>query len=139
MLASDVFFFNAQVDLNTYLAGLKESPTGVRSLSDVIKFNDDHPELEKPDGYEGQSRYPFQDIIRLRIDCLKSFYRLIDSEATSGRDDTYSEAAALNTEYGRTRGIDAALQAHRLDALILPTTGPPWSPAGKHLCCSSRL
>lgn len=43
--------------INAYLAWLKESPTGVRSLADIIKFNDDNPELEKPEGYEGQGRW----------------------------------------------------------------------------------
>ena len=45
-----------QVDLNAYLAKLKESPTGVRTLADVIKFNNDNPLLEKPEGFEGQGR-----------------------------------------------------------------------------------
>ena len=45
-----------QIGLNDYLAWLKESPTGVRSLADIIEFNDEHPTLEKPEGYEGQSR-----------------------------------------------------------------------------------
>ena len=44
------------MDLNAYLAKLKESPTGVRTLADVIKFNNDNPLLEKPEGFEGQGR-----------------------------------------------------------------------------------
>lgn len=45
-----------QIGLNEYLAWLKESPTGVRSLADIIEFNDENHTLEKPEGFEGQSR-----------------------------------------------------------------------------------
>lgn len=51
---------------------------------------------------------------------LRLFPRLLASEA-SQIDEEYHAALAENWELGRTRGIDAALQAHQLDALILPT------------------
>jgi amidase len=43
--------------VNEYFEGLLENPSGVRSLADLIKFNDDNPALEKPAGYEDQSTY----------------------------------------------------------------------------------
>ncbi|KAG9226690.1 hypothetical protein CCMSSC00406_0006085 [Pleurotus cornucopiae] len=74
----------------------------VRSLADLIKFNDDHPESEKPPQLEEQNM-------------------LIRSEATSGFDDAFYEALAFDEELGKTRGIDATLAAHQLDALVLPS------------------
>jgi hypothetical protein len=38
-------------------------------------------------------------------------------------DAEYYKALARNRDVGRTRGIDATLTAHQLDALVLPT-GP---------------
>ncbi|GAW06898.1 amidase signature enzyme [Lentinula edodes] len=87
---------------------LKEVPTGVRTLADLIQFNIDHAELELPEGYSNQGI-------------------LIDSEATNGRDEAYGKALARNLELGATRGIDAALKEYKLDALVLPardTTTP---------------
>lgn len=62
---------------------------------------------------------------------LKDKYRLISAEATTGRDEKYREAVAFDNDIGRTRGIDAALQNHKLDALILPSHGPSYTPAGE--------
>ena len=51
---------------------------------------------------------------------LRPLPRLLASEE-SQVDEKYYAALAENWELGRTRGIDAALQARQLDALILPT------------------
>jgi hypothetical protein len=37
------------------LKALVENPSGVRSLADLIKFDDENPTLEKPAGFEDQS------------------------------------------------------------------------------------
>ena len=54
---------------------------------------------------------------------------MIASEKTNGFDQGFFDALAFDVDLGATRGIDAALKAHNLDALILPapgfTTGPP--------------
>jgi amidase len=52
---------------------------------------------------------------------LKDILRLIDAEATQGFNDTYFAALAFDKEIGSTRGIDAALVQHELDALVLPS------------------
>lgn len=52
-----------------------------------------------------------------------TFSSLIRTEATVGRDAAYYEALALNRELGATQGIDGALRAHNLDALVLPAPG----------------
>lgn len=59
-------------------------------------------------------------------------FRLIDSQATTGRNTTFFESLAINKEFGATRGIDAALKAHKLDALVLPSTGKSTTPAGTY-------
>ncbi|KAJ3574759.1 hypothetical protein NP233_g1546 [Leucocoprinus birnbaumii] len=90
-----------KVELNSWLSSLPQNPSGVRSLANVIKFNDDNAALEKPPHYEDQSR-------------------LINSEATHGPDKKYWEALAANHDVGATRGIDFVLREYKLDALVLP-------------------
>ncbi|GLB40037.1 putative amidase [Lyophyllum shimeji] len=97
-------------ELNRYFAGLIVNPSGVRTLADLIKFNDAHPELEEPQGFTDQSI-------------------LVESEATSGLDAAYFAALAADHELGRERGIDGALKAHNLDALVLPSDGFTTTPA----------
>jgi amidase len=57
--------------------------------------------------------------------------RLIESEATVGMNAAYFAALAADKDLGATRGIDAALKANNLDALILPAPGFTTVPAGK--------
>ncbi|ESK92746.1 glutamyl-trna amidotransferase subunit a [Moniliophthora roreri MCA 2997] len=99
-----------KVQLDAYYQALVENPSGVRSLADLIAFNDANPELEEPVNFTDQSE-------------------LIAAEATVGFDSNYTQALAFNHELGRTRGIDAALQEHNLDALVLPATGLTTTPA----------
>ncbi|KAJ7348138.1 amidase signature enzyme [Mycena albidolilacea] len=99
-----------KVYLNQYFESLLENPSGVRSLADLIKFNDKNPELETPEGYEDQSG-------------------LIASESTNGFDVKYWVALAANHDIGRTRGIDYALKEYDLDALVLPGPGYTSRPA----------
>lgn len=47
--------------------------------------------------------------------------RFIASENTSVNQ-AYFDALAVSKEYGQTRGIDAVLAEHNLDALLLPAT-----------------
>ncbi|KAF8823651.1 hypothetical protein HHX47_DHR9000381 [Lentinula edodes] len=96
-----VLYVDFKIELNEYLSALKEVPTGVRTLADLIQFNIDHAELELPEGYSDQGE-------------------LIKSQATNGRDEIYGKALAKNLELGVTRGIDAVLKEYNLDALVLP-------------------
>ncbi|KAF8871109.1 amidase signature enzyme [Mucidula mucida] len=97
-----------KVELNRYYAALIDNPSGVRSLADLIAFNDANPELEEPVNFTSQD---------------------MRSEATNGFDDAYFTALAFDHDLGRTRGIDAALQAHDLDALVLPSPAFTTTPA----------
>ncbi|KAF8878099.1 amidase signature domain-containing protein [Infundibulicybe gibba] len=99
-----------KVELNNWFQSLLENPSGVRSLADLIKFNDDNPTLEKPTEFEDQSL-------------------LIESEGTNGPDSSYFDSLAVNKDLGATRGIDAALKEHNLDALVLPAVGSAATPS----------
>ena len=47
-----------QVDINNYIAGLVEVPTGVKNLADLITFNTQHADLELiPPFYTSQSQW----------------------------------------------------------------------------------
>lgn len=48
----------------------------------------------------------------------------------------YFQSLAFDKELGATRGIDAALQAFDLDALVLPAGGLTTVPAGEFWSCS---
>jgi hypothetical protein len=54
---------------------------------------------------------------------------LIESEAAE-MNQTYFQALAFDKDLGATRGIDAALKEHNLDALVLPAPGFTTTPAG---------
>jgi hypothetical protein len=57
-------------------------------------------------------------------------FSLIASEATTGRNSTFFQSLAFDKELGATQGIDAALRANHLDALVLPAAGLTTVPAG---------
>ncbi|KAF8878104.1 amidase signature enzyme [Infundibulicybe gibba] len=52
-----VLGIDLKVQLNDWYRSLLENPSGVRSLADLIKFNDDNPTLEEPVGFEDQSQF----------------------------------------------------------------------------------
>jgi amidase len=75
----------------------------MRTLADLIAFNDDHCEVELP--HFGQELF---DV----------------AEATTGLDDpAYRAARALCLEVTRTRGIDRVMATGRLDAIVAPGHG----------------
>lgn len=96
-----VIAIDLKIALNAYFGSLKHIPTNVTTLQNLIYYNNVHKDFEKPKGYEDQSQ-------------------LLSSDSTTGHNTTYFDA--LHNEYslGRERGIDAALEADKLDALLLP-------------------
>ena len=99
-----VLLYECKADLNAYLAELLESP--VRTLADVISFNEAHAGQELQ--YFGQEL-------------------LLKAQATTSLDDpAYIEALAENRRLSREEGIDAVMEQYRLDALVMPSTGPAW-------------
>lgn len=100
-----VLLYELKADLNAYLAGLGPNAP-VKTLADVIAFNERHAEREMP--------WFGQDL-------------LVKAQAKGPlTDDAYVKARALCLRVARDEGIDAQLKAHRLDALIAPTGGPAW-------------
>ncbi|HJT29736.1 MAG TPA: amidase [Pyrinomonadaceae bacterium] len=101
----EVLLYEFKADLNRYLAGL--GPTApVRSLKDVIAFNEKNSAREMP--------YFGQDI-------------MIKAEAKGPlTSKPYLAALRKNHLLTRAQGIDAIMKKNRLDALVAPTGGPPW-------------
>ncbi|KAJ7624043.1 amidase signature enzyme [Mycena polygramma] len=99
-----VLLTDFKVQLNAYFGALLENPSGVRSIADPIKFNEDNPTLEMPANYTDQSD-------------------LIQAEAITGFDAAYFASLAALHDAGRTRGINYVLEKYNLDALVLPAPG----------------
>jgi amidase len=101
----EVLLYEFKADLNTYLAGLgPQAP--VRSLKDVIAFNEKNRDREMP--------YFGQDI-------------MLKAEAKGPlTSKPYLAALRKNHLLTRTQGIDAVMKKNRLDALLAPTGGPAW-------------
>jgi amidase len=101
----EVLLYEFKADLNAYLAERRpDSP--VRSLADIIAFNEEHAEKVMP--------YFGQDL-------------MIQAEAKGPlTDETYLQALDTNRRLSREEGIDAQLRAHSLDALVAPSGGPAW-------------
>lgn len=99
-----VLMYELKADLNAYLAGRSDSQ--IKTLADVIAFNDKNKEQEMP--------YFGQDLL------IKS------QEKGPLTDKEYLEALAANHKLAREQGIDGVMDKHHLDALIAPTGGPAW-------------
>lgn len=101
----EVLLYELKADLNVYLSGLAPN-VKTRSLADVIRFNEEHRELEMP--FFGQ----------------ELFERAEKKGPLSS--EAYRKALAKNHLLSRKLGIDALLAKHRLDAVVAPTGGPVW-------------
>jgi amidase len=100
-----VLLYDLRADLDAYLAGLGPGAP-VRTLDDVIAFNEANREREMP--YFGQEVFLE----------AQSKGPLTEPE--------YLEARARALRLAREEGIDRLLQAESLDAIIAPTGGPAW-------------
>jgi len=101
----EVLLYELKADLNAYLAAL--GPSGpVRTLADVIAFNEREREREMP--YFGQELF-------------------LQAQA-KGPLTAPAYRRALNTcrRLARTLGLDAVMARHRLDAIVAPTGNPAW-------------
>lgn len=98
-----VFLYELKADLNAYLEA-RGGP--VRSLADVIRFNDENARREMP--YFGQETF------------------LRSQEKGDLNSAEYLEALAACRRLSRDEGIDAVMQQNRLDALFAPTDSPAW-------------
>ncbi|MBK9139282.1 MAG: amidase [Verrucomicrobia bacterium] len=99
----EVLLYEFKAGLNAYLSGLGPK-VAVRSLADLIRFNENHRDREMP--FFGQE--------------------ILHAAEAKGplTDEAYRTALATCRRLMRTEGIDAVMDSHRLDGLIAPTTGP---------------
>jgi amidase len=101
----DVLLYEFKAGLRSYLTELGPAAP-VKSLKDVIAFNEAHQEEEMP--FFGQDL-----LVRAQA----------KGALTSPR---YRRALAQCRRLSRTLGLDVVLAKHRLDALVAPTGNPPW-------------
>jgi len=101
----EVLLYEFKSDLNNYLARLGPKAP-VRSLQDVIAFNERHRDRVMP--YFGQ----------------EAMHQSQEKGPLDNKE--YLEALENNHRFSRDEGIDATLRAHQLDAIIAPSGGPAW-------------
>jgi amidase len=99
----DVLLYELKADLNAYLAA--RPGVAVRSLADVIAFNEKNAAREMP--IFGQE--------------------LFEKAQAKGplTDEAYVKAAEKARRLAR-EGIDGPMAQHKLDAIVAPTGSPPW-------------
>ena len=100
-----VLLYELKADLNAYLGSLGPKAP-VRTLADVIAFNEAHRTEEMP--YFGQDLF------------IKA------QEKGPLSDLAYVEALARNRRLAALEGIDAVMGKEKLDAIVAPTGGPAW-------------
>jgi amidase len=101
----EVLLYEFKADLNLYLASAGPG-AAVRSLDDLIAFNDTHKEREMP--------FFGQEIL------------LMAAKKGPLTSPAYRRALTTCGARARTAGIDAVLMRHKLDAIVAPTGGPAW-------------
>ncbi|HEV8385165.1 MAG TPA: amidase [Candidatus Acidoferrales bacterium] len=100
-----VLLYELKADLNAYLKSLGTNAP-VKTLAEIIAFNEKHREQEMP--YFGQDLF-------------------VKAEAKGPlTSKEYVSALTKNRRLCREKGIDAAMNKHKLDAIVAPTGGPAW-------------
>ncbi|KIY45937.1 amidase signature enzyme [Fistulina hepatica ATCC 64428] len=107
-LESLVMETDFKIGLEKYLSELRffgDDTMAIRTLADIVKFNKKHADQELiPPYHEDQTR-------------------LIKCQERAENENYHSAVVEVRTLAG-TKGIDATLDLHRLDAFILPTEFP---------------
>ncbi len=100
-----VLLYEFKDGVNKYFAGMKPE-VGVKTLEDLINFNNDHADEELR--YFGQET-------------------LIEANKKGPLTDAkYLQALASTRKYSRELGIDSTMRRRSLDIIIAPTGGPAW-------------
>jgi amidase len=100
-----VLDYEFKADLNKYLTELPRD-FGVHTLADIIAFNEAHKSEEMP--FFGQEIF------------------LAAEKRGPLTDPEYTRALTAMLRAARSRGIDALMEQHELDAIVSPTTRPAW-------------
>jgi len=98
----EVLLYEFKADVNAYLAGLPKAR--VRTLADVIAFNEKNRALEMP--YFGQELF---ERAQAKGPLTEKAYRV---------------ALEADLRLSRKEGIDKTMDRHKLDALVAPTASP---------------
>jgi amidase len=101
----EILLYEFKAGINEYLAGLGAGDHP-HTLADLIAYDAAHRDSEMP--YFGQEIF----------EQAQEKGPLTEAKYTSAL-----AKARLNT---RAKGIDAVMDAHRLDAIVTPTSGPAW-------------
>jgi amidase len=101
----DVLQFELKANLNAYLAARKG--LAVKTLADVIAFNETHKDVELP--FFGQELF------------------MASEKKGPLTDPAYKAALETDQRLSRHEGIDLALSKHHLTALVALTSGPAWT------------
>ena len=101
----EILLYEFKAGLNAYLKGLGPSAT-VKSLADVIAFNEREKEREMP--HFGQEIF------------------VMAQKKGPLTQAAYKRALTTCRSRSRALGIDAVLRKHRLDAIVAPTGSPAW-------------
>jgi amidase len=101
----EVLLYEFKADLNAYLSEWAAGAP-VRSLADIIAFNEAHRKQEMP--YFGQD--------------------IMEKAEKKGplTEKKYLKALKKCRRLSREEGLDAVMDKHRLDAIVAPTGGPAW-------------
>ena len=102
----EVLYHEFKAGLNRYLRG-RGPGARVRSLADVIAFNEEHKAEVMP--YFGQE------------------HMIAAQERGPLTSPLYREALKSCRRLARRDGIDAALRTHKLTAIAVPSGGPAWT------------
>jgi amidase len=100
----EVLLYEYKTDLEAFLANRPGSK--VKTIADLIAFNKEHASAEMP--YFGQE-----------------ILEMADKKGPL-TEKAYLDALAKNHEVTRTKGIDAVIDAEKLDALVSIANGPSW-------------
>ena len=102
----EVLLYEFKADLNAYLSEWAPGAP-VRTLAEVIGFNEQNRDREMP------------------------FFRqdIMEKAQKKGplSDPGYGKALMRCRQLSRAKGLDAVMAKHRLDAIVAPTGGPPWT------------
>ncbi|MFI5168366.1 MAG: amidase [Thermoanaerobaculales bacterium] len=102
----EVLLYEFKADLNAYLAEWA-SGAPARTLKDVIEFNEKHRDSEL--AFFGQD--------------------IMEKAQAKGplTESAYLKARKRCIKLAREKGLDEVIAKHRLDAIVAPTGGPPWT------------
>ncbi|TFY57557.1 hypothetical protein EVJ58_g6950 [Rhodofomes roseus] len=110
-----------KVNIHSYLSKLVEVPTGVRTVADLITFNEENREKELVEPFWTDQATYVQMAVMFWVESLKcGVSRFIKSRDTH-QDPKFWAALAYDYRMGRQDGVDGLLKKYEVDAILMPT------------------